>query len=42
MTIVYKDGGLLSCSTVEVSCRELFCDDVYIVPIEDVDHIEND
>lgn len=42
MRIVYKDGSILTVARIEVYEKELYCDDVYIVDIPDVDHIEED
>lgn len=41
MTIIYKDGGRLDCSTIEVYGSDLFCDDLYTVSTDEVERIED-
>ena len=41
MTIVYTDGSTLEVSYIEVYEKHLYCDDVFTVDIEDIDHIED-
>ena len=41
MTIIYKDGGELTCSTAEVYSDGLYCDDVYIVKFDEIERIED-
>lgn len=45
MKIVYTDGEVLECSKIkfyngDLMLWELYADDVYTVPINDIDHIE--
>lgn len=40
MTIIYKDGGTLECSSIEVCGDAFYADDIYIIPIDDVELIE--
>lgn len=40
MVVVYTDGSTLECSRIEICGNDLYCDDYRIVPICDVDHIE--
>lgn len=44
MKIVYYDGGILECSTIEVSTdgANLIADDIYIVPLLEVVRILSD
>lgn len=42
MKIIYNDGSVLTCNTIEVIGNDYFCDEYRIVPICDVDHIESD
>lgn len=42
MKIIYSDNSVLEVSYIEISGRELYCDDIYVVNIEDIDHIEDD
>ena len=41
MKIIYKDGSALECYTIEICGGELYCDDMYIVPVDDVERIED-
>ena len=41
MTIIYKDGGKLECSSIEIYGNTLYADDIYIIPIDDVELIED-
>lgn len=40
MYIIYTDGGVLECSTAVVYGACLIADDIYEVPIEEIDRIE--
>ena len=40
MIIYYCDGSTLSCNTIQICGDSLYCDDVYIVPICEVERIE--
>lgn len=40
MRIIYNDGSVLECNHIEIIGDRLFCDEVYIVDIYDIDHIE--
>lgn len=39
MYIIYTDGGVLECSTVVVDGACLIADDIYEVPIGEIDRI---
>lgn len=41
MTIIYKDGGMLECYTIEIYGSYLFCDDIYTVSTDEVERIED-
>ena len=41
MIIVYTDGSTLEVSHIEVYEKHLYCDDMFTVDIEDIDHIED-
>jgi len=40
MIITYYDGGKLECSRVEIYGENLIADDVYIVPLIEINSIE--
>jgi len=40
MIIYYYDGSTLNCNTIQIYGDSLYCDEVYIVPICDVEKIE--
>ena len=45
MKIVYTDGEVLECSKIkfyngDLMLWELYADDIYTIPIDDIDHIE--
>lgn len=40
MSIIYKDGGVLTCETIEIMGDILIADEYRIVDICDVDRIE--
>lgn len=40
MIIVYNDGSVLECNKIEFYGTLLYCDEVNIVDLCDVDHIE--
>lgn len=40
MEIIYNDGSILECSTIEFYGSDLYVDDYRIVPIDDVERIE--
>lgn len=42
MRIIYTDGSILECSTIEICGNDLFCDDYRIVPVTDIEKIEED
>lgn len=41
MTIVYKDGGQLDCSMIELCGDHIIADDMYVVPVLDIDFISD-
>lgn len=41
MKIYYKDGGILECCEIQFGGDTIYADDIYTVPIDDVDHIED-
>lgn len=40
MILHYHDGSTLYCSEIEVSGTRLLCDEVYEVPIDEIERIE--
>lgn len=42
MQIIYNDGGVLTCSRIEISGNKLYADDMYIVSLDDVQVILDD
>ena len=41
MTIIYKDGGKLECSSIEICGDMIYADDImYAISIDDVERIE--
>ena len=40
MEIIYNDGSILECSTIEFYGSDLYVDDYRIVSIDDVERIE--
>lgn len=42
MKIIYNDGSILSCSSVVFNGGDLEVDDLYSVPIGDIERIEDD
>ena len=40
MTIIYKDGGKLECSNIEICGDMIYADDMYTISIDDVERIE--
>lgn len=40
MRIIYYDGGVLECSEIYFTEKELIADDIYVVPIVEVQRIE--
>ena len=40
MSIVYYDGSELECSSIYVTADELIADDIYVVPLIEVQRIE--
>lgn len=40
MKIIYQDDSVLECSTIEISDRHLYVDDIYVIHVEDVKSIE--
>lgn len=42
MKLIYFDGSELSCETIEVIGNDFYCDDYRIVPISDIERIEED
>ena len=42
MRIVYTDGGVLTCSSFTIEGDCLYADDYLIVPISDIDHVEDE
>lgn len=41
MKIIYNDGSTLECSYIEISERNIYADEIYIIHIEDVERIED-
>ena len=39
MTIIYKDGGFLNCSSIEICGNVLYVDQIYEVHIDEVESI---
>ena len=42
MKIIYTDGGVLECSYIKVWGGELVADDIYVIPLDEVESIEED
>ncbi len=42
MKIIYTDGSVLTCSTIEICGSDFYCDDYRIVPMCDVVRVEED
>ena len=42
MKIIYSDGGELECYSIEVCGDTMYADGIYIVPISEVNSIEED
>lgn len=42
MQIIYNDGGVLTCSRIEISGNSLYADDMYIVRMDEVQCIIDD
>lgn len=40
MVIIFDDGGMLECSTIEVGYNTVYVDDIYEIPIADISRIE--
>jgi hypothetical protein len=40
MKIIYYDGSTLECSSIYVTADELIADDIYVVPLIEVQRIE--
>jgi hypothetical protein len=40
MKVIYKDGSVLECYEIIFAGDHIICDDIYIVPIEDIDRVE--
>lgn len=40
MVIIYNDGGILECNTIEFYGSDLYVDEYRIVSIDDVERIE--
>lgn len=41
MTIIYKDGSKLECSSIKIYSGSFYVDDMYFIPIDDVELIED-
>ena len=42
MRIFLTDGSILECTTIQIEGNDLYLDDYRIIPIEEVDTIEDD
>ena len=42
MKIIYYDGSILKCSTIELNEKEMIADGIYVVPLVEVLRIEED
>ena len=42
MRIIYYDGSILKCNRILVSDKEIIVDDIYTVPMIEVQRIEED
>lgn len=42
MQIVYNDGGRLSCSFIEIHEDALYCDEMYVVALDEICYITED
>ena len=42
MKILYSDGGVLECEEIEIGCGELLADDIYTVPLDEIERIVSD
>ena len=42
MRVMYNDGSELECYEIIFEDGEIICDDIYTVPIEDIDRVEAD
>ena len=40
MKIIYNAGGILECSTIEISGNYIYADDIYVVNVDDIEIIE--
>lgn len=40
MKIIYNDGSILECSTIEISGNHIYADDIYVVNVDDIEIIE--
>ena len=40
MTIIFRDGSIMDCGIIELCGGELFVDGYRVVPLADVDRIE--
>ena len=41
MRVVYKDGGVLTCSRIEFYELAIYADEVYVVPYDEIDYVED-
>ena len=41
MRIVYKDGGVLTCSSFVIEGDTIYADDYLLVPINDIEYVED-
>lgn len=42
MILYYHDGSTLCCSEIEISGTRLLCDEVWEVPIDEIERIEEE
>ncbi len=42
MKIIYYDGSVLHCSSIEIGEKELIADEIYVVPLIEVQRIVED
>lgn len=41
MKVIYTDGSVLECNTIQIDYNAIYCDLVYTVHIDEIDHIED-
>lgn len=42
MKIIYYDGSVLTCNHILISDKEIIADDIYVIPLIEVQRIEEE